>query len=128
MVNGCILVHEYAPEFDDTALDIPDTMVETSYFNTFVSEMKLINNFNDVLLAHKVINSGLANRWGCRIPVKSNWKIDNFSQLLNGYEDEDVLEWLRYGFPISWDDSRPHPTPTTSNHLGATLFPEHVDK
>ena len=53
--------------------------------------------FEDILLAHKVTDSGLPNIYGCRIPVKSNWNLELFSSLLVDYHDKKVVDWLRYG-------------------------------
>ena len=48
--------------------------------------------------------------------------------MLEGYDDQEVIEWLRYGFSVSRQDSFPHLMPAASNHLGATLFPEVIDE
>ena len=90
-----------------------------------VNDIKFIE---DLLLAHKIINSGLPNRYGCRIPVKTKWNINLFSSLLTDYHDQDVIEWLTYGFPVSRDPFCVDPVPATRNHAGATQFPEHVDE
>ena len=82
----------------------------------------------DLLLAHKVIESGLPNRYRCQIPLVTDWKLDKFQQMLEGYDDQEVIEWLRYGFSVSRQDSFPHLMPAASNHLGAMLFPEVIDE
>ena len=122
-----IPVAGYAPEFANTALDIPAEPVHQQYFNFFTTMNTQQQHLEDVMLAHKVINSNTANRWGCRIPVRSGWDVSRLEQLLEQYHDADITEWLKYGFPISWDDARTDPTPAHMNHLRATLFPQHID-
>ena len=79
-----------------------------------------------ILLAHKVIELGKPNRFGCRIPLTTNWNIAFLDVWLKDYPNRDIIEWLTYGFPISHDDSMGDPIPTDRNHLGATLHPKSV--
>ena len=51
-----------------------------------------------------------------------------FEELLQGYYDAEIIEWLRYGFPISRDLDAPDPIPADINHKGATRYPEHIDR
>ena len=82
----------------------------------------------DILLAHKVTASGVPNRFGCRIPVCNNWNIPFLEAWLRDYEDFEVVEWIKFGFSVSRDDSAPDPTPTNINHKGANEFPEAIDE
>ena len=120
-------VAKYAPEFLNTEYDIPDTQVDSSYFTQYEQHMTGTAFIEDLLLAHKVLKSGKPNRYGCWIPVTSGWNLDRMYTLLQDYEDVAVVEWLRFGFPVSWDDERGSPTPADRNHFGATLFPSHID-
>ena len=120
-------VSRYAPEFTDKDLDMPAHNIDQQYFQLFTSQNKLELQMEDVMLAHKVIKSGVPNRWGCRIPVRSGWHVNAMEELLVGYQDWEITEWLRYGFPVSYDDEAGNPTPADTNHLGATLFPDHID-
>ena len=79
-------------------------------------------------MAHKVIASGKPNRWGCKIPIHSNWNLPLFQSLLHDYDDIEIIQYLRYGFPISRDNKQVDPTPNAVNHKRATMFPEEVDK
>ena len=58
----------YAPEFVDTELDIPDQM-------------------QDIMLAHKIANSGRPNKYGCRIPLHTHINLALFDCFLLDYED-----------------------------------------
>ena len=108
-------------------MDQPSS-VQQQRFKTFISKNILDSNWEAVLLAHQVISSNTNNRWGCRIPVASGWDLEKFDELLQYYHDRDLLEWLRYGFPVSWDDAREDPTPANINHMGATMFPQCIDE
>ena len=55
-------VAKYAPEFADTDLDILQEVVDQDYFQFFQNCMESNAVLQDVLLAHKVIESGLPNR------------------------------------------------------------------
>ena len=71
---------------------------------------------------------GYPNRWGAKIPVKSTWNLDRFEQLLQEYEDKEVVEWLRYGWPTGRLPTLSPPRQTAKNHKRASEFPEHLKK
>ena len=81
----------------------------------------------DILLSHKVIASGVPNRFGCRIPVKSNWNLSKFQQLLHNYHDIEIINWLKFGFPVSWDPSLTTLIPAKKNHMAAIGYPQHIN-
>ena len=118
----------FAPEFSDTELDIPGTMVNEDYFEFYVTQMQIENTVQDLLLAHRVAVTGVPNKEGCRIPLVTNWNLDNFQSLLEGYEDLEVLDWLRFEFTVARDHDNDDPKPAAQNHIGATLYPEVIDQ
>ena len=122
-----IPVAYYAPEFLDTELDIPDTMVDQNFFASYTTMNDQQGMIQDIMLANMVTNSGVPNRFGLRIPVKSNWNVEMLDKLLTEYDDRDILEWITFGFSVSRQDDFPDPTPNTTNHLGATLYPDSID-
>ena len=97
-------------------------------FRNFYNACKQNNFCEDILLSHKVIDSRMPNRYGCCIPLHSNWDLVLMKQLLNEYNDMEIIEWLTYGFSISRNDDAGETIPATSNHMGANLFPEAIDK
>ena len=121
------LLNKYAPEFLDTYLDIPSEPIDQKYFSLFQTEVQAMQHINDIMLAHKVILSGMPNRYGCRIPVHSNWNLPLMESLLHNYDDKEVLQWLTYGFSIARRDDMEDPEPVHSNHLGANLYPADID-
>ena len=86
--------------------------------------------FNDacVLANHRVYNSGVANVDGIRVPVKSNWNLDYLERKLQNYENNQIIELLKYSFPLEnnqIDNRLNHDKP--QNHKGATQFPDQID-
>ena len=90
-------------EMEEAYLDTPDRVVKVQEFQEWVQRHNTDSMIQDIMIAHKVIDSGIPNRYGCRIPIQSNWRIENFRYKLGEYEDLEVLEWLQFGFPISRD-------------------------
>ena len=73
------------------------------------------------------MQSGVPNRFGIRQPVKSNWIVQLMDSLLSEYHEREIIEWLTYGFPVSWEGDE-YPVPAETNHLGATRYSEHIDE
>ena len=115
------------PEFTTSALDTPGERYFTA-INWFNTEITVQTHMYDILLAHKVIHSGLPNRFGCRIPLTTKWNLQLFDAFLLDYEDREVIEWLKYGFTISRQDDISDPVPAERNHKGATMFPDAIQE
>lgn len=81
-----------------------------------------------VELSKQVIAHGTYNRFGARIPVNDKWNLDLLQDLLQGYHDIEVVEWLKFGWPINRSPSLPDPILDVRNHTGATQFPNEVDE
>ena len=69
---------------------------------------------------------GYPNRWGARKVVQSKWNLELFETLLKDCHDNEVVEWIRYGWPTGWLPSLPAPQWATQNHKGATEYPCHL--
>ena len=94
----------------------------------FAAHASAVNFCEDIMLSHKIINSGVPNRFGCRIPLHTNWNLELMKTLIIDYEDQEIIDWLTFGFSISRDDDTADPIPATTNHQGALLFPDAVDQ
>ena len=81
----------------------------------------------DILLAHKITDSGRPNRLGCRVPLHTDWDLKIMKQWLIDYEDLEIIDWLTYGFSISRNKEALDPVPASKNHAGANNFPETID-
>ena len=81
---------------------------------------------NYVLNAHfQLQQSALPNFMGLRIPVISTWNLEFLDSILHDYHDRQILQYLRYGFPINFQGqigtySEP------PNHGGARRHPDAV--
>ena len=65
------------------------------------------------------------NALGSKIPVHTALKINMWEDLLLGYHDKIVVEFLKYGWPINYTASQ-SPHSTMCNHPSALAFPDHV--
>ena len=97
--------------------------LQVHLFSQMVSFCEVDSMTQDILLAHKVISSGMPNHFSCRIPLRTKLNISAFEALLMNYHDYEIVEWLRYGFSVSRDYEFPDPVPSAKNHKGATDYP-----
>lgn len=81
-----------------------------------------------VQISKEVIAHGTYNRFGARIPVNEKWNLDLLQELLEGYHDAEVVEWLKFGWPINRSPELPDPVLDVRNHKGATDFQQEVDE
>ena len=111
---------------------IKDTIDHSSHTHfTFTSKeiMERLRHTNpDIDLNRKVWEGGYPNRWGAKIPIKPNWNLQLFEEELQGYEDIEIIEWMKYGWPIGRLPTLPDPDLTFKNHKGATDYPEALQK
>ena len=77
-------------------------------------------------LHQKVVNSGLYNFEGWRIPLQTRLNIPFFRFMLSDYDDLAVCEFLEFGFPIGFLGKVKPRTGTVKNHKGVTEFPVEV--
>ena len=61
----------------------------------------LVKNDKDIGNNLQVLNNGYPNRWGAKIEVESRWNLQLLEEQLTQYDDKEVVEWLRYGWPAS---------------------------
>ena len=74
----------------------------------------------------QVRKSGKANVDMCRILLPSEWQIDYLQFKLQNYHDKEIIDLLRYGFPIECDVTRSQVS-EPDNHTGARFFPNDID-
>ena len=48
----------------------------------------------------RIRKSGKFNFELCRFPVPTSWKLDSFASMLEGYHDQHIIEFLRFGWPV----------------------------
>ena len=47
-----------------------------------------------------VRESGRINAEGCKIKIPTPWNVDLFEELLTGYSDQKIVDYIRYGWPL----------------------------
>ena len=82
----------------------------------------------DLRIHQEVCDKRYPNRWGARVRIDTRWNLELFQQLLQEYEDREVVEWLKYGRPTGRLPTLPPPHISYTNHKGASEFPQHLDK
>ena len=56
------------------------------------------------------MKGGYPNAWGSKIPIKLGWNLNLLESLLADYADKEVVQWLKYRWPISRPPNiPPHP-------------------
>ena len=70
--------------------------------------------------------SGTYNFWGLKIPVQSQLNVQQWEKNLAGYWDTQLVELIRYGFPIDFNRQSPLRW-EDKNHNSALQFPQDVD-
>ena len=87
------------------------------------------SNSNDgysvVDLHNKVKQHGRPNFLGAHIPVASQLNIDNWKLFLTDYWDQQLLQFLQYGFPLGFNRECKLLC-EGGNHKSANDFPSHV--
>ena len=77
--------------------------------------------------AHSVIRaSGVPNFLKSRIPVQTQLCVDQWQEVLKGYWDTQLLDLLRFGFPLDYDRNSILQA-DSKNHSSATEFPEDIE-
>ena len=74
-----------------------------------------------------VADSGESNYKGAQILVKTNLNLKLWAEILTEYHDPQLLDYLRYGFPLCVNYDTFQHVPSTVNHLSATHFPDDVN-
>jgi hypothetical protein len=80
------------------------------------------------LWGKKQVNDiGVHNYNSYRVPVKSGFNVDRFQEMLEDYDDKQLFELLRFGFPLDMTEEL-NPVKDTVNHTSAVKFPDEVKK
>ena len=80
-----------------------------------------------VKLAKYIRVNGEPNVFGTKIPVHSTWNITLLDSFLVEYEDREVVEFMRYGWPANRIPTMPMPSVSRVNHQSAIDHPIFVE-
>ena len=91
-------------------------------------EMKYTNDLylNPIALHDLVYQSGCPNFKGIKHQMPSTMNIELWSSLLQDYDDNIVVEFLKYGWPLGYT-KQDLPVTTMKNHKSALINDKHVD-
>ena len=84
-------------------------------------------NIDPVSLHDIIYDSGLPNFLGKRIPVPSTMNIGLWHELLKDYEDFEVVDFLKFGWPLGYT-SQSFPESTLKNHQSAIHYSSHINE
>ncbi len=80
-----------------------------------------------IVQAHELIKaSGVPNYKGCKIRIPSKFQVGYLENQLSDYEDKEVVEFLKFGFPIGRDRQVVGGIPVP-NHRSVLDYPDHMD-
>ena len=78
------------------------------------------------ITANRVVRiTNKANHEEARIEVNSNWNLDLMNNMLDGYHDKKVIDYLKFGWPLNAKDTV-HNASTPKNQKGAQQNTEEI--
>ena len=75
-----------------------------------------------IIIADSIRNSGLPNYRDVRIPIKSGLNIEAWEKHLEDYADKRVLQYIKFGFPLSLTNPRELNNTEVTNHFSACQY------
>ena len=90
-------------------------------------EVPLAGNSSPLQTIFSVRISGQPNYLGARVPIPTHWDLDLMASLLEDYDYKLVLEFLRFGWPMSRGILPPTNESAKVNHKGAIDFPNTIN-
>ena len=78
-------------------------------------------------IASTIASNGLPNYAKARIPLTSGLNIEEWEKELVDYPDKMLIEYFKFGFPLSLSDPEPLNNTSISNHHSALQYPTAVD-
>ena len=79
-----------------------------------------------VAVAKIILSTNLPNYKMARIPVSSSLNIQAWENYLSDYPDKRVIQYLKFGFPLSLTEGHDLHNTDVSNHASAVQHPEAV--
>ena len=92
----------------------------TLSLHTDYDKQRKLLHLNDL-----VSRSGQPNYLSCRVPIESRFNIDYIEAHMQGYHDTQILDFLKFGWPIDHDGREVNSIPPR-NHDSATRYGNEV--
>ena len=109
--------------------DINDTSI-TQHLDIEKMTQNEINRCTFWVRANRTVReSGKHNFEKCKIPVNSNWNVGKFEEMLADYHDKEMLEYVKFGWPINVTNNIENQTDEVpKNQQGALQNPQEIKK
>ena len=112
---------------------------QTQNFCNHSSKCLICNRVKPILIddsikkldMHRLVKASGKYNFECKkIPVNSKFNTNFMRRMLHGYNDLQVCELLKYGFPIGFvsDTKKINKNSKVKNHKGAVEFPKEIEK
>ena len=79
-------------------------------------------------MANLIRESGLPNYKAIRIPIESGLKVKAWEKHLHDYVDKRVLQYIKFGFPLSLNNPQELNNIEVTNHFLARQYPQQVQQ
>ena len=75
-----------------------------------------------------ILGTGVHNYQMARIPIKSGLNIEAWEHHLRGYADKRLLQYIKFGYPLSLNNPHELCNKETTNHYSACQYPKQVQE
>ena len=79
-------------------------------------------------VAEVIRNTGQPNYKAARIPIESDLNIEAWERYLRDYSDKRVIQYIKFGFPLSLNDPHELNNTKVTNHFSACQYPQQVQE
>ena len=90
-------------------------------------ELPLLGKSSPLQTIFLIRASGKPNYLEARVPVPTHWDLDLLESLLEDYDDKLIVDFLRYGWPMSRSILPLTNSLAKVNHKGALEFPDAIN-
>ena len=77
--------------------------------------------------SNRIFKSGKPNYIGLKLPINQFWNLDTLEQMLSDYHDNNIVQFLRFGWPIS-HNGQAYSSQSCDNWKGVNVYPVEVRK
>ena len=81
-----------------------------------------------IAIADIIRNTHVPNYRAARIPIKSGLNVEAWETHLQGYSDKRVLQYIKFGYPLSISNAEELCNKDSTNHYSARQYPSEVQK
>ena len=106
---------------------IDNTIIACSKFTDDLKTYEhTVFNANMLEIYHRVFSTGTYNYQCAKIPIPSGLNVDAWEHYLVDYGDREIVDFLRFGWPSSFDHHSPYLS-TLKNYSSGLSYPKHIE-